>query len=516
MKKILLLFTLLCSFFTFSTLKAETRIVLDIETSNVIQDLKYLYGGEDYKKFNIVSLYPNENKDKNLNFKFLCAKPIQDDLYLYLYNYVDVNNNINKITFDVSLSKEQLDNGLFNESFKTYESVILNTYGTTKKFIKVKINDIVNKNDDTRIYIKKCNISYTKSYPSILSYEINDEMFFSPTENGNFVYQYFKDDYVKITDGQVVMQLTGKKRVNGLTTGDKYSSFNEDFYYFFTTDKRIEDLVEIQYDYELLTYDVEHTFPKKFFDIYKNNNKSGIAYQGHYQNDETSKDFYQFTDASRWFNEKVETRVNNVIKQNTYTETVEQPKFLWWNRKISYNVTNIQNCLNTDNLDGVQNQSFKSLIKIVNDERIKSNKEEFQWVFRVHSDVREVYKAEKLKRYGIVTWAIQCETKAHEVKQTMITWLKFRTDNQTFELNAFDIPKDTIQKGYRGNLPEWKLFDESDDDSLFDNAIEILTKILMIIGLFAILPIIRGITKFIGKKIENKSIKKKKTKGRKK
>ena len=106
----------------------------------------------------------------------------------------------------------------------------------------------------------------------------------------------------------------------------------------------------------------------------------------------------------------------------------------------------------------------------------------------------------------------------------MITWLKFRTDNQQFELNALDVPKDTTSI-YKGDIEFDTLLQKlfkgikdvfNNDDGLLAKAIKILSLIFAIIGLFAILPIIRGITKFIGKKIENKSIKKKKTKGRKK
>ena len=71
--------------------KAEVKKVnsssANIETTNVDYDLRYLYGGEkNYLNYDIWDLVPNVNNSKDTSFKFLCVKPVGNNLYLYLSN----------------------------------------------------------------------------------------------------------------------------------------------------------------------------------------------------------------------------------------------------------------------------------------------------------------------------------------------------------------------------------------------------------------------------------------------
>ena len=92
----------------------------------------------------------------------------------------------------------------------------------------------------------------------------------------------------------------------------------------------------------------------------------------------------------------------------------------------------------------------------------------------------------------------------------MITWLKFRTNNVTFELNALDVPKDTTTI-YKDNVPFDTLIQSifigakdvlNNGLGLFDQIINILQIIFMIGGLFMIIPVIRLTTRLISRKIK--------------
>ena len=123
-------------------------------------------------------------------------------------------------------------------------------------------------------------------------------------------------------------------------------------------------------------------------------------------------------------------------------------------------------------------------------------------------------------------------SECHEVRQGLITWMKFRTNNKTFEFNVLDIPKDTSSV-YVQNVPYATLSDivienivnmlnwiQSSLNGVISNIVPLAVIILSIILLVICFPVITSITQLVGagirstsNRIEKKSKKKKKRKG---
>lgn len=428
--------------------------VSSIETTNVAYDLRVLYGGDDYLNFNPQTLYPNENKDKIIDFKFLCAKPLGSSLYLYLYHYEVNNADIQSANFSISFSKVQNSTGNFEEDFSVYTARYINSSGYQSRFIKFCIDNVLNVNDDTRFYIRDCVIDYKVNgrYFQTPLYTVGDEMHLSPTESEDFVYEYFKDDYVRITDGEVNLLLVQNTR-DGVIS-DLPTSYNEDFYYFFNTDKKIEELIEIQYDYTLVDYEADMLWAEK---SHSRATDDGVCYAGLLSGINNNNSIFQ-RDALDVRIIKSEPYYNNTIKMGYKTVAVERPFFLWANQKIVYTVNNIQNTKDLSNLEGDENKPFKDFIVEVQEKRESNGKEQYSWCFKVHSSLREsIDWWTKQPWYYIfagspVPYDFYSTSSCHEVKQTMITWLHFRTNEQEFMLNALDVPKDTTGL-YVENVP---------------------------------------------------------------
>lgn len=493
----------------------------NIEATNVDYDLRYLFGGEkNYLKYNIWDLKPTSLDSKDTSFKFICAKPVGTNLYLYVYHNDNRNGDILSATFNISKSKVQnKDTGEFEESFTRYNARFINSYGYKERFMKFAIDNIISTTEDVRCFIDDCFITYqdtstTKNYYSNV-YDVNDEFAFNVGSGSDFMYQYFKDDYVKITDGEVAMLLTqiddGFHMID--MTSDK--SYAEDFYYFFSTDRKIDELLEIQYDYTLISY--EHFEPKATRMI----------------STQTGTDCYFSTylglhkDANVT-NEKIEYKANNRISKGTSSAEYTRPYFLWWNKEYTYQLENIQDCLDTSNLTGNENKGFKEFIENTQNNRVSNNKSKYQWTFRVDSLIRdcEIVNTRFIDwwDYFLGPW-VDTKSYCHEVKQTMITWLKFRTHNHEFEFNVLDVPKDTTSIHIQNvpyetlgdvivnkTLSGWNWFKNA-FNNIKNNLVPMFISLAVIVVVVACWPIITSFTKLVGASINmstNKKIKKKK------
>lgn len=421
----------------------------NIETTNVDYDLRYYYGKKNYLNYNIWNLLPTSSDSKDINFKFLFAKPVGTNLYLYLYHNDNRNSDILNATFSISKSKTlNSETHLFQENFALYNARFINSYGYKQRFIKFAIDNVINTSEDVRVFIDTCYITYqdvktTKKYYSN-TYSVADEFVFGVNDNGDFMYDYFKDNYVKVLDGEVSLLLTQSTR-NGIFE-NLPNAWNEDFYYFFTTNYDITDLQEVQYDYQYVTYDATMKWddmawtalPEKGGVAY-NGLLNGTGYNGKYQN------------APKSINEiNTQNFVNQRMEKSSYIVEVERPKFLWFNQKVQYKMSNIIDCLNLSSLENdEQFVNLKSFIEKVQNSRSAQGKSKYQWAFKVRSDFREINKWWNETEWwswlilGLSGQSAWSETHCHEVKQALITWLRFRTDNQEFEFNVLDIPKDT-------------------------------------------------------------------------
>ncbi len=470
-----------------------------IAETNVNYDLRYFFGGDDYRNYDIYNhdLIPNEN-DPYKDFKFLLAKPCDNDLYLYFY----YNNSklVTNVTFKISQSVEKNEDGSYKENFQDYTASVVNSYGVIEKFYKVKIDDFANYTDGSRIYIKNCNLNYSSVIKS-QDYIIEDELIFNLSDTGDVIYSYFKNDYVLIKDHVMGLLLSFKdipNPYNGddalVLNGDSSNgsvSFAEDFYYFFSTDRKMDDLLEIQYDYTLCSFTEKHQSGKYYLSDLGAFSYSVTPYKGLSNGKKVDENSKAYT-----------TYSNKVVSKGTSVGTVTRPYFLFWNKKVSYNLENIQNCKDTSNLIGDENKGFKEFIE----DTQKANNNKFDWAFRVHSDTRNVVGTKKT----FILWTDHFTTSyCHDVLQTIIVRLKFRENLEVKDMLVVDTPIDTSYS-YVNHVEYDDLFDDIGEipdrikDSIDD--LSLVFKILFGILLFLfIFTFVRYVYSFIK---ENKNQKK--------
>ena len=504
----------------------------NIETTNVDYDLRYLFGGEKgYRTFDINSLIPTTNDSKDTSFKFICAKPVGKNLYLYVYHLDNRNSDIVSATFKISKSKTQKqETGEFEENFINYNARFINSYGYKQRFMKFAIDNIINLENDVRCYIENCYITY-KDYKTN-SYSINDEFAFKNGGNDDFMYQYFKDDYVRIIDGEVDLFLTEKDSKN---YGVTYQSNNEDFYYFFNSNVKIDELQQVDFQYQLIDYKVDHMpitplNANTLMEPATMNNTS--VYRGLYNQ---FPKWGSVDEVYSYYDVNVSNFKYGKITPGTKVSLVEKPYFLWWTQMVEYSMPNIQNCLDTSNLNSKENEGFKKFISEVQNKRTNENKSKYQWCFKVNSSIRKLIDVKKVGGWWIFGGSMHAYSQCHEVKQAMIIWLKFRTNNVDFEFNVLDIPKDTTGV-YLNYIPYETLGDiildkivsgwnwlTSTIGNIGKNIVPFAITILAIIVFVALFPFIKSFFKLISvginsvsNGIENRSNKKKKSKQKKK
>lgn len=467
----------------------------NIETTNVDYDLRYIFGGEEgYQDFDISTLLPDET-DRYTNSKFLCAKPVGDNLYLYFYQKMNTGDyDLIDSTFTISFSNEKdPDSGLYVENYKTYNARFINRYGYRDSFFKVAIDDVVDLSQDFRCnilnYQSTFNLEYVSYNYETPVYWVNHEFTFTANDNQDYMLDYFGSDYVTITDGAVNLLLTRaniqyQPSFDFAPSGLKYSDWLEDFYYFFSTDRDLGDLEEIQYDYTLTSYtEVHDNGRKQWSDIgYDYTTFIGILNDigGYDENGNV------LTDKITWLEEDSEwdqLLMNYKIVKGGITNQVSRPYFWFWNHDNNYCLENIQNCLDTTNLVGDENKGFLGFVNSVQNERVNKNKDKFQWAFRVGSFVRS---CEAKLISDDWSWAagetIRSFTYCHEVKNAMIVRLRFKVGMNEYEMNVLDIPKDTTGV-FIQDVPYRTLADDVVDFvvNFFNNASDGLDKLMQII-----------------------------------
>lgn len=499
--------------------RANSENTANIETTNVDYDLRYLFGGEKgYLSFDIWSLAPKSTNSKDTSFKFLCAKPVGKNLYLYVYTVNNQNSDIQYANFTISKSKTQnTETGEFEENYFSYNARFINSYGYKQRFIKFCIDDIINLDEDVR-----CNLSkgFVKYRDGVQSLDINNEFAFNAGGNEDFMYQYFQDDYVRITDGEVSLLLTNP---NALGT----VSFTEDFYYFFNTDKKIDELQEVQYDYSLVTYEAE-------MEVNKPKAEDSIANMACYtglMDGEKGEGKYQTKPRS--IKEVSTSRKTNFLAvRETIATQIDRPYFLWWTQKVTYKLETIQNCLDTSNLVGDEYQGFKTFIEGVQKKRLSENKEQYQWMFKITTTERNCEKFwYENDWWYYLTAGLSGEhayslSTCHEVKQALILWLKFRTNNIDFEFNVLDIPKDTSSVYLQevpfetlgdilvDNVIDWWNWFKSVSNNLFKNIVPFTIAFAVILVGILCWPLISAFMKLLSKPIKRLADKPKKKRKR--
>lgn len=515
----------------------------NIEQNNVSYDLKYYFGkktlGDNYRNFNLDSLIPTKGDTKDDNFKFLLAKPVGDNLYFYVwsldYSRCDFTNGTIQLA-DLT-SKLPSDNSL---PIGTYGARFVNSCGVDSRFSKWSVDGLCKSGDFFNFIVADCFLGTTNKSSYIRpcdkgqgNLRIGDEFSFSPSDNSDFSSSYFKDDYVKITDHDVKMLLVSKdKVVTPSLNVDMYFSANEDTYYFFNCNRNIDDLLEVQYEYYLDTYQAKYKFgnPGEWTCI--SDKENGQVYPGMENGSITGK----LTD---WcHNDRAESinvidsgkRIQGSVKNGTYSQEVTRPYFLWWNQNVSYKLNNIQDCNNLP--EGDDFTTFRKFVGDVQNERIKHNKNAFDWTFKVDSNVRKTYST--WTYHGWEYWYFlgngesYSMSTCHEVKQCQVFWMHFRDKGQDFYLDVQDVPCDTSSIVI-GNVPFETLTDQIADvfvdvgSSLWDilknvgqNIIPLAFAILGIVLVIAFMPMLQAGSQTLSIALKTANNKRKKKESKKK
>ncbi|MFA6829418.1 MAG: hypothetical protein WCR67_01745 [Bacilli bacterium] len=105
---------------------------------------------------------------------------------------------------------------------------------------------------------------------------------------------------------------------------------------------------------------------------------------------------------------------------------------------------------------------------------------------------------------------VTSKTKCHEIKQSLITWMKFRTNNQDFEMNVLDIPKDTSSI-YVQNVPfdtlgdllidnivDWWTWFKSVSNNILKNMVPFAVALAVILVVILCWPVLSSTTKLVG------------------
>lgn len=508
--------------------KANNADDANIETTNVDYDLRYLYGGEKgYLNYNIWDLLPTENNSKDTSYKFLCAKPVGKNLYLYVYDNDNLNGNILNANFNISKSKVQKENSAdFEEQFVTYSARFINSYGYKQRFMKFAIDNIVNLEEDVRLYIKSGTIEYQDNvyfddYYHILS-NINHELFFKVGSENDFMGEYFSDDYVKITNGYVNQQLVGNTPISGVANDrrDSFYIYDENYYYFFNTDKKIDELIQVQYDYEFLTYSATWNTGLLYSGVYN------ITQVACYPSDLSGNaEIIAYGPSKFVTNQKIDSVVETI--------KVERPWFFGWNQTKEYQQHSIID-LSLEGLNKIENKDDRKWFE----DNMTDNGIKYRWAFKIVSSQRKAIQFGSAGSWfgDFVGFSkLESVSECHEVKQALIVWLKFRTNNQVFEFNVLDIPKDTskttieyISYETLGDIILEKTINAWDwFKSIFTGVVRNIVPILISVAVIMIIvlcwPVLSSTMQLVGagiksanKKIENKSKKKKKGKTKKK
>ena len=459
------------------TTKAETAT---IETTNVSYDLnlfsndgKYDYTF-DWTKNNKVQFdkYGKPSNSDYSDFKFLVIKPVLGDIYVYFYwkastPYIPT---LGKCYVDLSMSTQKADDGSYIEDISTYDATLVNTYGTHDVWMKYKISDAyeVTPNTSYRIFVDSLKFDYV--YHGCVgesqNYIVGNSIIFQTNEDDDFVYDYWRKDYVTIADGKVASYLVPKELVKAPNNTSVGSSYNEYSYYFFNTDEDhpISDLISVTYNYYLLTYDVKFSF-----DTYRTVKHLGddlydfnyFCYPGLY-NGSTDAVTHPFGEASIT-NKKLDFSVvsdefksNQITSSGTTTVEVDRPLLNWlpfWGKqKVSYQFDSIQDLTDISSIpDNDLYSAYKSFI--VNN--YKDNEgQPYSWAFRIdNSDLYRYFLNNGQINYNTffstqywhgIFANCYINSRCHEVEQALVTHLTYLNDNKFYSLDVLDTPKDTV------------------------------------------------------------------------
>jgi len=439
---------------------------LNLFSNNGNYDYSYDWQSDNKVQFDV---YGNPSNSDYDDFKFLIIKPVLGDVYLYAYwrNPNDTLPMFKNAIVDLSMSTSKDENGAYIEDINSYDSVLVNSYGTKDVFLKFRINDVYTFESDTsyRILIDNLYIEYMYHGVNFNSetYDCGEYIIFQTDEDDDLIYDYWRKDHVSITDGKVASYLVADELVAVPDNDSVASSYNEYSYYFFDTDEDhpITDLISVSYNYELINYDVKYSFDTYRFnaiqywgdDYYDYN---FFCYDGLFSSDSSSIK-YPFGDhianPNLYFsNYSYHYKSSSLQTSGSTTIEVERPLIdwfpLWAQQSISYSFDNIQDMSAVDDIsDEDEYSNYKNFM--TGDSVLDDDGNSYQWSFKVGDDTKRNWVDNGNSTYNIFVSPIYLshvwiDSNCNEVSQTLITHLTYFNDLDYYSLDVLDTPKDTV------------------------------------------------------------------------
>lgn len=505
--------------------RAAATSTNNIETNNVAYDLRYYFGrkelGDDYRNYDLDNLIPRKGETRDDDFRFLLAKPVGDNLYFYVWTNDVERGDFTDGTITIADMTSQSSDG--SVEFVEHSARFVNSMGVDSRFSKWSVDGICKSGDLFSFMVADCWLNYETdtgktghirpSYKGRDNPRIGDSFTFDPNDTSDFSAAYFKDDYVRITDHEVDLMLTGYMEwANGYGASNhaEYAGYREDFYYFFTADRDISELVEIQYDYTYETYDVEYRVPSwhgsHLLSKREDSEYGTLCYQG--LRDDPDQYVHQRMEVRKVDTVSTIYKPFNRVTSGTYTQTVDRWWGWWTSKDVSFRMNSIQDLQSLP--EGDDYETFRTFIENVQEERTRQSKQRYRWCFLVKNDERHVTEAWNEDGWWVFNQNVYGTARCHEVYQAMVTWMHFRTDGEDFYVDVQDVPVDTsrVVMGYVPFRDFGDIFTDvaiSVGKSIWQKILPLAFAVLGIILAIALFPMISAAASASGLAIRRKS-----------
>lgn len=417
--------------------QASQTTVLDVTTSTVEQDLRAFYN-DVYPENTLAYLVPSTlDGDRYSDFKFLTMYAYQGDLYVYLY--VKSYSSFDSVSFEYSdstnLSEDETE---INETYSTVALDVMSTNGSYNSFYKCVANDFYTYTEGSshRVLASKITLKNEESMLTMTRTCESAEYSWQDQASGeDQVYTYYKDNYLVISQAEVVQQHIVTKWIDSAMT--RPSNIQENNWLFF------------DYDYSSLGYD--YSFGKlksirisfeylTYLMSYRVSDYNGMVYTGAYQKADSfiagidGASDASFTSYGTTRNEVTITPATKTIDKVTYDKT----RFFIWNtiHSINYTYTTIQK-LDDTSVSAIGDSDFKSFIS--------ANRDDYRYAVDFKEDDRWISSADASYNnpWDVLRKCVKAESICHEASAVSIVSLTFETEDGDCNLNAIMDPVDT-------------------------------------------------------------------------
>lgn len=434
------------SIFDFSkSYNKETTCETEAGYSDVTADLFSM-------QFDLTSLQGNEAMSMNQVINDT-SKTL--DTFIYCFSY---NSFVPKNAF-ISTSKEREDEMNYKESFDEYDlRIVSKTHDGC--LTKCLVEGLTNLSEEDRRY----NVSMVqmKNPRDITSISFGMEFYFHTNEKNVVEGAFQIKEVVTITSGVIkdCFYSKGETKYKGETGLEKHI-YEDHFYYFFNTDWKIDELMEVDVQFYNFNYFIPAWY-RKFGYAY-----SYAEYQkdcDKYVNDYWADHYeYDLTSNYRLCEDVPLLEVDrNLARQNStigstggftkkyvttglykHTKTVTPGK-----EKIEFDTTEwkwfvpyrVKKYANLDNLIDLRNYQYKE------NDAFNFTEMKKQYEFGIHfAQTERIYYGGKHSDLDVTTWGKHPFgiLTGEGVESTCITRLKFVKDGKVYNLGAVDIPKET-------------------------------------------------------------------------